>query len=299
MTDTSGTRRDFLKHGMRGMIAAGVGKGFYNTTSFGGVVLEKVTVDVDALPPAFSGFKIGLLSDTHASMIAHNGLFAEAARLVMSQKPDIIALTGDYVSGSTKFLSGAIGEFHMEYLEQLVESFSILSAPSVVFAVLGNHDFWSGPVALEAIGEQFSSRLGVTWLRNERRTIEKDGEKINILGVDDYWQHSCSLARAYHGLDNNGVNILLSHNPDINDDVLPQMRIDLIMSGHTHGGQIYLPFIGCPVVPSKFGQKYISGLVRDGRRQTYVTRGIGHLMAPIRLNCPPEATIITLAPAVA
>ncbi|MDH5638438.1 MAG: metallophosphoesterase, partial [Nitrospinota bacterium] len=93
---------------------------------------------------------------------------------------------------------------------------------------------------------------------------------------------------------NDSVNIMLSHNPDINDDVLPQMRIDLILSGHTHGGQIYLPFIGCPVVPSKFGQKYIAGLVRDGERQTYITRGVGHLLAPIRINCPPEATIITL-----
>ncbi|MDH5509239.1 MAG: metallophosphoesterase [Nitrospinota bacterium] len=287
------TRRGFFRNGMRGLFATGVGLGFYNTTAYG-VELQEVTIKIKDLPERFSGFTIALLSDTHASMIANKGLFDEAARLIMSKKPQMIALTGDYISGSTKFLSGAIGKFRQKYLDQLLDSLSVLKAPLGVYAVLGNHDFWSGPEAIEAISDSFTKSLGVIWLRNRNLRVEKDGEAINLLGVDDYWQSSCSIHRAYQGLDKDSVNILLSHNPDINDDVPPQMRIDLILSGHTHGGQIYLPFIGCPVVPSKFGQKYISGLVRDGERQTYITRGVGHLMAPIRINCPPEATIITL-----
>ncbi|MDH5478633.1 MAG: metallophosphoesterase [Nitrospinota bacterium] len=291
--DEETTRRGFFKHGMRGLFAAGLGVGFYNTTSYG-VQLQEVTIRIRDLPRRFSGFTIGLLSDTHASMIANNGLFEEAARLIMSKRPQMITLTGDYISGSTKFLSSSIGKFRQDYLDQLVDSFSALKAPMGIYAVLGNHDFWSGPKALESISDGFSRKLGVTWLRNRNLRLEKEGEAINLLGVDDYWQNSCSLHRAYQGLNHDSVNIMLSHNPDINDDVLPQMRIDLILSGHTHGGQIYLPVIGCPVVPSKFGQKYIAGLVRDGERQTYITRGVGHLMAPIRINCPPEATIITL-----
>ena len=287
------TRRGFFRHGIRGLFAAGVGVGFYNTTSHG-VRLQEVSVKIRNLPERFSGFTIGLLSDTHASMIANNGLFSQAAGLIMSRRPEMIALTGDYVSGATRFLSGEIGKFNPGYLEQLLNSISVMSAPMGVYAVLGNHDFWSGPEAVEAISGGFTRRLGVRWLRNQNLRIEKGGEAINLLGVDDYWQNSCSLRRAYHGLGGDSVNILLSHNPDINDEVTPQMRIDLILSGHTHGGQIYLPVIGCPVVPSKFGQKYIAGLVRDGERQTYITRGVGHLLAPIRINCPPEATIITL-----
>jgi hypothetical protein len=288
------SRRGFFKYGLRGFLAAGLGKGFYNTTS-SGMALEEVTITLAGLPAPFRGLRIGQISDTHASMIGNNALFGEAARLVMSKKPDLIALTGDYVSGSTKFLSGAIGHFHREYLDQLVDALSIIKAPMGVFGALGNHDFWSGPEAVNAIVSEFEGKLGVTWLRNEWRRIEREGAHINLMGVDDYWQTSCSIARAYRGLDKDSVNILLSHNPDINDDVIPQMRVDLILSGHTHGGQVVLPLIGCPVVPSKFGQKYLSGLVRDGARQTYVTRGVGHLMAPVRFNCPPEVTIITLA----
>ena len=286
-------RRSFLKNGLRGMVVLGLGKGFYNTTPLAGVELRQVDVKINGLPDKFHGFTIGHLSDTHASMIANTGLFDEAASLIMSKKPDMIALTGDYISGATKFFSGAIGEFNQTHLDQLIESFSILKAPMGIFGVLGNHDFWSGPKAVEAVMSGFTKSIGAQWLRNESRSMERDGQHINVLGVDDYW-HSCSLSMACRGLDKSSVNILLSHNPDINDDVMPQMRIDLILAGHTHGGQVVLPYFGCPVVPSKFGQKYLSGLTPDGDRQTYITRGVGHLMAPIRLNCPPEAAIITL-----
>ncbi|MDH5639330.1 MAG: metallophosphoesterase, partial [Nitrospinota bacterium] len=195
------TRRGFFKNGMRGLFATGLGVGFYNTTSYG-VELQEVSVKIRNLPERFSGFTIGLLSDTHASMIANNSLFDEAARLIMDKRPQMIALTGDYVSGSTKFLSTSIGKFRQDYLDQLVDSFSVLKAPMGVYAVLGNHDFWSGPEAVEAISDGFTKKMGVKWLRNQNLRVEKDGEAINLLGVDDYWQNSCSLHRAYQGLDN-------------------------------------------------------------------------------------------------
>jgi len=294
MKKTNWTRRDFLRYGLRGMVVAGAGKGFYNTTA-GQVELVRVPVRIDNLPAPLHGLKIGLLTDLHSSFIVSKGSIEAAARLVMSEAPDLIVLTGDYISGSTKFLSGHIGEFKKEYLERCVDALASLKAPLGIYGVLGNHDFWSGPEAVKLICETFTKQLGLVWLRNRSITLKKNGAPFHLLGVDDYWEAGCSLASACKDLDNKTVRVLLSHNPDINDDIsLMRERIDLVLSGHTHGGQVVLPLVGQQIMPSKFGQKYRSGLVRDGGRQTYISRGIGHLLAPIRLNCMPEATVLTL-----
>jgi hypothetical protein len=287
------TRRRFLKYGLRGLIAAGLTKGFYNTTSRR-IELVKIRIKLPGLPPSFRGLKIALLSDFHASLIANEDLFARASVLAMEQKPDLIVLTGDFVTGSTKFLSSSIGEFNREYMDGCLNAIAGIRAPMGIYAVLGNHDFWSGHAAVKTITQEYTRRLGVVWLRNESVTLRRGGGTVDLLGVDDYWEESCSLSSAYRGLKNDTVKVLLSHNPDIHTDIFPQMRVDLILSGHTHGGQIVAPIIGMPFIPSKFGQKYRAGLVKDGARQTYITRGIGYLLAPIRFNCPPEVTLITL-----
>lgn len=287
-------RRDFLKYSFRGLVAATLGKGFYNTTG-GQVELVRVPVKVKNLPAPFRGLKIGLLTDLHSSFIVSHELIRSAAQLIMSENPDVIVLTGDYISGATKALSGSIGAFNNEYLIRCSNALSQLRAPLGVYGVLGNHDFWSGPQSVKAICETLSEQIGVIWLRNRNVELRKGGTSFHLLGVDDYWEPSCSLTEACKGVDANSVKILLSHNPDINDDISGlKARIDLVLSGHTHGGQVVVPFIGQPVMPSKFGQKYRIGLVRDGDRQTYISRGVGCLLAPIRLNCPPEATVITL-----
>ncbi len=288
------TRRRFVVNGLRAFIALGAVKGIYNTTEFH-IRLERTGVNVAQLPGPFEGFKIALLSDFHSSFVVGKGLLSAASRMAMGEKPDVILLGGDFISGSTKFLSGSVGEFKAKYLNRCLDALSALEAPMGIYAVLGNHDFWSGPEAVEKITDEFSKRLGVVWLRNSSATLERGVEKIDLLGIDDYWEESSSLEKAYMGLDMTTPKILLSHNPDINEAIDDRfMRIDLTLSGHTHGGQVVAPFIGMPFIPSPFGQKYRAGLVRDGKRQTYVTRGVGHLLAPIRLNCPPEVTLITL-----
>ena len=255
----------------------------------------RVPVKVKNLPASLRGLKIGLLTDLHASFIVSHELMESAARLIMSENPDTIVLAGDYVSGSTKFLSGSIGKFRNEYLMRCSKALSQLRAPLGVYGVLGNHDFWSGQESIKAICGTLSEQLGVVWLRNRNVELRKGGASFYLLGVDDYWEPSCSLDSACKGLDSDSIRILLSHNPDINDDIAGlKERIDLVLSGHTHGGQVVIPFLGQPVMPSKFGQKYRIGLVRDGERQTYISRGVGCLLAPIRLNCPPEATVFTL-----
>lgn len=276
------------------MVAAGLGKGCYNTSS-GQITLVRQSVTIGNLPDSLKGLKIGLLTDLHASFVVSPGLIESAARLIMTEQPDLIALTGDLISGATKFLSGAVGEFKKSYVTDCAEALSALKAPLGIYGVLGNHDFWSGPEALNFICDTFTRNPGVIWLRNRSVQIIRGDGAFHLLGVDDYWEGTCALVNACKGLPKESVKILLSHNPDINEEIslLPE-RIDLVLSGHTHGGQVVTPFIGQPFIPSKFGQKYREGLVHDGQRQTYVSRGIGHLLFPIRFNCPPEATVLTL-----
>lgn len=279
---------------MRGFVVATLGKGFYNTTG-GQVELVRVPVKIKNLPAPLQGLKIGLLTDLHSSFIVSSDLIKSGGQLIMSENPDLVVMTGDFISGSTKFLSGSIGKFKNEYLTRCADALSHLKAPLGVYGVLGNHDFWSGPESVRAICGTLTKQIGVVWLRNRNVEIKKGGASFYLLGVDDYWEASCSLTAACKGLDADTIKILLSHNPDINDDIsLLHERIDLVLSGHTHGGQIVVPFLGQPVMPSKFGQKYREGLVRDGDRQTYTSRGVGSLLAPIRLNCLPEATVLTL-----
>jgi len=288
------TRREFIVNGARALVLLGIGKGTYNTTRYD-LRLETPQIRIPGLPARFKGLRIAQITDLHSSFIVSEGLLRSATRLIMEEKPDVICLTGDYVTGETKFLSGSIGKFDKKHIDKCASALEGLSAPMGIFGVLGNHDFWSGNPAVEAITEGLSRRLGVVWLRNRGVRLTKGGAGIDLLGVDDYWESSSSVDAALKGVDEDGVRILLSHNPDINEQIeLERLRIDLVISGHTHGGQIALPLIGAPFMPSKFGQKYLAGLVRDGDRQTYISRGVGHLLAPVRLNCPPEATVITL-----
>jgi predicted MPP superfamily phosphohydrolase len=279
--------------GVYALLTASLGKGVYNTSG-SQIRLETVPVKINSLPSTFRGLKIVQLSDIHSSLIVGRDHIAEAAELAMSQKPDVIVLTGDFISGKTKFGSGSVGKFERKYLDRCIEAFSFLKAPMGLYGVLGNHDFWSGDEAVTMITKEFERHLGVTWLRNRHVMLEKGKDRLALLGVDDYWETTCSLEKAYKGLDENQAKILLSHNPDINEVIHSSMKIDLILSGHTHGGQVVMPFIGMPFMPSPFGQKYREGLIRDRDQQTYITRGVGHLVAPVRYNCPPEVTLIKL-----
>ncbi|MBF0590702.1 MAG: metallophosphoesterase [Nitrospirae bacterium] len=291
------TRREFLVNGFRaGVVLLGT-KGVYNTSRYN-LGLGRVMLQVPTLPSSFEGFKIGLLSDFHSSVIVSEGLISRSARMCMDEAPDVIALTGDFITGTNKV--GGSAKVAMErgargYIDRCVDALSTLRAPMGIYGVLGNHDFWSGQGAVDAICQSFTERIGVVWLRNKNVRIQRGDKYIYILGVDDYWQNSCSLVEAYRGVDAAAVKILLSHNPDINIEIeSSRKRIDVVLSGHTHGGQIVFPFIGAPFLPSTLGQKYISGVVRDGVRQTYITTGVGDNMLPLRYNCPPEVAIITL-----
>ena len=256
--------------------------------------LERVDVDLKHLPQACGGLKAAVLTDIHAGPLVPRELVRRGVDMVMAEKPDVIFLTGDFVSGATRFLWTTYGGFRPEDLEGLKAELTRLEAPLGRFAVLGNHDFWSGRAVAGKI-EQALTSIGIDVLRNEWVKVSRGDCEFIVAGVDDYWEDSYSLKKATAGIPENMDLILLSHNPDVNEDVENLDRpVDLIVSGHTHGGQIVLPWIGAPYLPSPFGQKYRAGLVRDGERQTYISRGLGVFFVPVRLNCPPEITLLTL-----
>ena len=287
------SRRLFLKVGLGifGVTALGVGKGYSNTLS-SQIKVERVPIRLKHLPEAFRGFKIAQLSDLHSSPLVDKEHLEHAVDLALAEKPDLIVLTGDFIGHTLRTHPKEIHEFDSQYLDNLIAAVARAKAPSGTYAVLGNHDFWSGPEVTKRIVHDFEMRAGIPVLRNRRVTLTKEEESIQLLGIDDYW-HTWNLKKALRKVPKQSVKILLSHNPDINRQIKPSHKIDLVLSGHTHGGQVSFPFIGTPFTPTQ-SPKYLRGLVRDGDRQTYITRGVGHLVVPIRFNCPPEVTLITL-----
>ena len=287
------SRRFFLKAGLGiiGVAALGVGKGYSNTLR-SQIQVERVPIKLKKLPEAFRGFKIAQLSDLHSSPLVDKEHLKYAVDLALAEKPDLVVLTGDFIGHTLRTHRQEIHEFDAQYLDNLVAALGRAKAPFGTYAVLGNHDFWSGPEVTERICHDFETHAGIRVLRNQRVTLTKEEESIQLLGVDDYW-HSWDLSKTMRKVPRQSVKILLSHNPEINRQLKPSHKIDLVLSGHTHGGQITLPVIGTPFSPTR-DQRYLKGLVQDGDRQTYITRGVGHLVVPIRFNCPPEVTLITL-----
>jgi len=286
------TRRGFLiRMGILGALVLAGGKGFLNSRD---LRLLKVDAGLKGLPPAFEGLKIGQITDIHAGPLVPGGLIEKGVNLLMERRPDMIVLTGDFVSGATRILWTTYGGFKQHHFDACIGALAKLQAPLGVYAVLGNHDFWSGKEVAADIVKGLEG-IGVRVLRNEAVPLNRAGQTLYVVGVDDYWEQSYSLTKALKGIPENACRILLSHNPDINEDIENSgKRIDFIISGHTHGGQIVLPFVGAPYLPSPFGQKYRAGLVRDGNRQTWVSRGLGLFFVPIRLNCPPDVSLLTL-----
>lgn len=280
--------------------AVALSKGFYNTTGYS-VRLNRRRITIENLPRGFSGLKIAFLSDFHSSSLVPVGTIRRAAELIMRGSPDlpdVILLGGDFVTGTNEVgaQKTAVSPTVQRYIKECVEALMPLKAPMGIYGVLGNHDFWCGREAVRIICGEFSERLGVVWLRNSSVKLQRGGDAVDLMGIDDYWESGPGFEGACRGLDPGGVKILLSHNPDVNHDIDAfRKRVDLVLSGHTHGGQVVLPFIGAPFMPSLFGQKYRLGLVADGARQTFITSGVGVNFAPVRYNCPAEVALIELA----
>ena len=241
------------------------------------------------LPAAFDGLRVALLSDTHHGPFVPLAYLADVVDLANEQRPDVVLLGGDYVQRRrAAFLH--LGIDHRRYIAPGIGVLADLRAPLGRFAVLGNHDY----VTDAALTRRALRDAGFTDLTNAGVWLERPGgARMRFAGVDDCRRGRPRLRQALGDLRAGGACLLLTHNPDYIERIR-DARVDLVLSGHTHGGQVVLPFVGAPVVPSRYGQKYRAGLVQGPRARVFVTTGVGTIGPPVRFRCPPEVALITL-----
>jgi predicted MPP superfamily phosphohydrolase len=242
------------------------------------LVVERVEVHLNGLAPAFDGYRIAFLSDLHASPLVPHWWLEHAVSVTQALGADLIALGGDYITDDA------------DYLPDVVDLLSRLSAPDGVVGVLGNHDHYVGASLPRAALLQ----AGVRELFNAPALLERGGSRLAVTGVGDLIHDVIDFQAAVAGVPDDVPRIALSHDPDVLAYWPPDLRLDLMLAGHTHGGQAYLPVLGPPFVPSQFGFRYLKGLVREGERQVYVSRGVGAVGLPIRWGCPPEVADLVL-----
>ncbi len=235
--------------------------------------LERLTLHLPGLPPALDGLRIGQISDPHLGMPHAARNLAWAAAQMRRERPELLALTGDFVS-----LHSA-----MPHIGPLLRG---LEAPLGVYAVPGNHDYWEGLEELHTL----LAPLGVQLLMNEHRRLLWRGGELWLAGVDDIWEGEADLAGALRGVPQGAFTLLLCHAPDAADEAA-RLGVALQLSGHTHGGHLRLPLIG-PAARPRYGFTYVAGRYRVGAMELYVSRGLGGL--PARFGCPPEAAVFTL-----
>jgi predicted MPP superfamily phosphohydrolase len=251
--------------------------------------LNLSNVHITNLPAAFAGFRIVQLSDLHASRQVTPQYLSEAVDLALSQEPDLVVLTGDFVHRGYK------------YVDPVADTLSRLNAPHGVFAVLGNHDF-SVRNALgfrryrhlhRAVAQALCAR-GIRVLRNESVTLHREGASLHLVGVEDLWSRVCDLERAFARLTTRVPAIVLAHNPRTVLK-LNGRRCDLMLSGHTHGGQIQLPRLGRPIL-SRRARRFAAGMYRHHETSIYVNKGVGFGFR-FRFGVRPEVAVLTLQPA--
>ena len=233
-----------------------------------------------------TGVRLLHLSDFHASSFVPFSLIENAVQLGLEAKPDIICLTGDFVTDASAF-------DEPEYTRILRR----LASAAPVFATLGNHDggSWSataGGFTDASVITKLLSDSGIPLLHNRSQSVLVRGQSLRFAGVGDLWSRGgVDPGRAFAEIPAEDPAILLAHNPDTKD-VLANHPWSLMLSGHTHGGQVVLPIIGERFVPVR-DKRFIAGLKQWNGRYIYITRGVGNIDG-VRLNCRPEVTILDL-----
>lgn len=246
------------------------------------LVVHQETIQIDNWPADLSGLRVAIISDVHAG-----GPFIDEKKLrqivntTNQLNPDVIVLLGDYMSGNS---------WHGHRVEPEITAGVLkdLRAPLGVYAVLGNHDWWYSGNKVRAAFEQ----NGIRVLEDEVAEIKWRNSAFWLVGLADFWTRAQHIDGTVSKVPAGAAMIALTHNPDI----FPQVpsSVPLLLAGHTHGGQVNIPLIGTPVVPSDYGPKYIAGHVFENGHHLFVTTGIGISILPIRFRVPPEIVILTV-----
>ena len=251
--------------------------GFRN--EFAHPTIERLTLRWPNLPADLHGLRIAQISDIHAAPWVPVSLLRRGAALALAERPDLIALTGDFITLHRR----------PEYFaQQAAEALARLRAPLGVYASLGNHDHWGGvqPVV------QALERVGIPMLVNASTHLRIGQADLVVAGLDSAREGNPDLRAALDGTPRQAFRVLLAHEPDV-ADLAAGFGVHLQLSGHSHGGQIEIPGVK-PFWLPRLGKKYPRGLYRVHHMWLYTNRGLGGSFPPLRHNCPPEVTLITL-----
>jgi predicted MPP superfamily phosphohydrolase len=236
-------------------------------------------------PERLEGYTIALLSDFHFDTYFSVHPIEASVGIVNSLNPDLIVFTGDFVSIPELYGNEEKAASAAEPCADLLRQ---MHAKHGLWAVMGNHDYYTNPWRVTSALQA----RGIKVLANQSSPMEQDGARFWLAGVNDVVSGTADLDETLHSVPENEATILLAHEPDYADEVAGY-RVDLQLSGHSHGGQVRLPWIR-PLFLPKLGKKYVWGLYRIGPLTLYTNPGIGTVVLPIRLNCPPEITLLTL-----
>ncbi|HEV2645303.1 MAG TPA: metallophosphoesterase [Acidobacteriaceae bacterium] len=276
------TRRNFL----RGSAVIAGGLGLYS----GEIARHEISiltrpVGIRNLPDAFRNFRIVQISDIHFDEFTEPFFLRRVIKRVNALEPDLVLMTGDFISFTPMPRNYVVGAMH-----RCADVLQEIACPQR-FASMGNHDsFLGAPTILPIL-----AAVNIPLLVNQHIAIERGSDRIWLAGVHDPVTHVPDLFATIPARPDGPV-VLMSHGPDYADTVVAHPRgklVDLMLSGHTHGGQVRLPLVGALQTPIG-GKKYVEGLYRLDQMQLYVNRGIGTVGLPFRLNCPPEITLFTL-----
>lgn len=238
--------------------------------------IERVELRSPRVPPELDGVTIGQLSDLHIGGATSQAFVRAAVRTLVDLKPDLLALTGDlvHVPGMAESVAATLRDFR---------------APLGSYITLGNHDHWHDADAVAGALRQ----SGHIVMQNHSARLHINGAPLHIVGVDDVWEKKHRLSQALSGVTVGEAALLLVHEPDVADNFAPAFPFIAQLSGHTHGGQVRLPFIGAPA-RAPFGRKYVMGQFDVQGMRLYVSRGVGMAEPYVRFLCPPEVTLLTL-----
>ncbi|WP_404787510.1 metallophosphoesterase [Altericista sp. CCNU0014] len=240
------------------------------------IEVRSVSLSLPHLAPEFAGYRVVQLSDIHADRRMTAQRIQKIVDRVNRMNPDLVVLTGDFVTRNPQ-----------KYAPNLM-SLKALKPTDKTLAILGNHDAWTDPDLIQTTLET----AGVDVLSNQVVTLNRTLAQLHIGGVDDVWAKRDRLNKVLDALPSTGAAILLAHEPDFADTSAATGRFDLQLSGHSHGGQIYIPFMKRVLPPLAY--KYPLGQYQVGSMIQYTNRGLGSSGIPIRFNCRPEITVFTL-----
>jgi uncharacterized protein len=256
--------------------------GFYIEPS--SLTTHRVILNIPHWPAELGGLKVAVLTDLH---VGAPYIDIEKIKLVVActnaEHPDLVLILGDYV------IHDILGGKFMEP-EPIAEALKELRAPLGVVSVLGNHDWWFDSARVTRALKE----AGIVVLENQAYRIQFNGKPFWIGGLADLMTRTPDIAGTLRQVDDDDPVLLIAHNPDS----FPQVptRVSLTIAGHTHGGQVNLPLLGRPVVPSYYGRRYAAGHVVEGKRHLFVSTGIGTSIIPVRFRVPPSIDILTLQP---